>query len=97
MKIHPIAFVVASFFVSACSLLGANRQTGVAKPLGPQVKDVPYEARETRDGKDMSLRKRVMVLPFLDTAGARDSRSSMVAGEAFIRQLRQTDDLVVVV
>ncbi|MBK7892653.1 MAG: hypothetical protein IPJ84_17950 [Bdellovibrionales bacterium] len=96
MKTHLVSFVVASFFVSACSLLGANRQTGVAKPLGPQVKDVPYEARETRDGKDMSLRKRVMVLPFLDTAGARDSRSAMVAREAFIRQLRKTDDFVVV-
>lgn len=96
MKIPRVALAVASLIISGCSLLGANRQTGVAKPLGPQVKDVPYEARESRDSKDASLRKRVMVLPFLDLAGSRESRSAMVAREAFIRQLRKSDDFVIV-
>ena len=37
-----------------------------------------------------------MVLPFIDAAGSRDSRSSLTAREAFIRQLRKTDDFVAV-
>lgn len=96
MRTRISFFLAACLLVSSCSLLGANRQTGIAKPVGPQVKDVPYEAREVREGKDISLRKRIMVLPFIDAAGSRDSRSSLTAREAFIRQLRKTDDFVVV-
>lgn len=97
----PLVVGASLFFLmlSGCSLLGANRQTGIAKPAGPVVKDVPFEARDSRDArdsKDAGIRKRIMVLPFLDSAGGRSDRASLAAREAFIRQLRRTDDFVVV-
>ncbi|CAN5521057.1 hypothetical protein BH10BDE1_BH10BDE1_14600 [soil metagenome] len=80
--------------VTGCSLLGANRQVGInGQKLGPEIRDVPLEARET---KDAPLRKRVMVLPFINGGLSRSDEAAKVAREAFLRQLRRTDEFVVV-
>lgn len=80
---------------TGCSLMGANRQVGIEKPqsAAPEVRDVPYEARE---GKDAPLRKRVMVLPFINSGASRSEQAGRAAREAFLRQLRKTDEFVVV-
>lgn len=39
-----------------CSLIGANRQVGIQKSAAPEVRDVPFEAREN---KEAPLRKRL--------------------------------------
>lgn len=80
---------------TGCSLLGANRQVGIEKQAaGPEIRDVPFEARE---GKDAPLRKRVMVLPFVSGGGvSRSAEAGRAAREAFLRQLRKTDEFVVV-
>jgi TolB-like protein len=80
--------------LSGCSLLSANRQVGIDnQKLGPEIRDVPLEARES---KDAPLRKRVMVLPFINGGLSRSEDAGRVAREAFLRQLRRTDEFVVV-
>lgn len=81
---------------SGCSLLGANRQTGIQKSAAPEVRDVPFEARGDGSGKDAPLRKRVMVLPFIDGGANKSERAAQAAREAFLKQLRRTDAFVVV-
>lgn len=80
---------------TGCSLLGANRQVGIEKPaMSAEMRDVPFDARES---KDAPLRKRVMVLPFINTGSfSRSAETGKVAREAFLRQLRKTDEFVVV-
>ena len=80
--------------LAGCSLLGGNRQVGIDnQKLGPEIRDVPLEARES---KDAPLRKRVMVLPFINGGLSRSEEAGKVAREAFLRQLRRTDEFVVV-
>lgn len=80
--------------LSGCSLLGANRQIGIeSQRQGPEIRDVPMEARET---KDAPLRKRVMVLPFINGGLSRSEEAGKVAREALLKQLRRTDEFVVV-
>ena len=89
-----LTLFVSIFLVSGCSLLGANRQVGIEKQrAGPEIRDVPYEARES---KEAPLRKRVMVLPFINPATSRSEDAANAAREAFIRQLRRTDEFVIV-
>ncbi len=89
-----MTLLVSLFLVSGCSLLGTNRQVGIEKQrLGPEIRDVPYEARES---KEAPLRKRVMVLPFINSATSRSEEAAGAAREAFIRQLRRTDEFVIV-
>lgn len=80
-------------FLSACSLLGANRQVGLQKSSGPEVRDLPFEARES---KDSALRKRVMVLPFINSSVVTSDEAARIARDAFLRQLRRTDEFVIV-
>lgn len=63
-----------------------------AKEQSPEVKDVPFQAREKSDS---SPRKRVMVLPFIDGSG-RSDKAVQVARESFIRSLKRTDEFVIV-
>lgn len=86
--------VTVMLALSGCSLLGANRQVGIdSQKQGPEIRDVPIEARES---KDAPLRKRVMVLPFINGGLSRSEEAGKVAREAFLRQLRRTDEFVVV-
>lgn len=77
--------------LSSCSLV-TPRSNSSAK-LAPEVKDVSYQARDSRD---MSPRKRVIVLPFIDTTGGRSEKAAQAARDAFIKALRKTDEFVVV-
>jgi hypothetical protein len=90
-----------SFFISAsiccataalltsCSLLNPRAGQQTAQP---EIRDVPFQAR---DRNDMSPRRRVMVLPFIDSL-ARSDKAATFAREAFIKTLRKTDDFVIV-
>jgi TolB-like protein len=76
--------------LSGCSLL--NPRQNPNKSSQPEVKDVSYQARDSRD---TSPRKRIMVLPFVDT-GARSAKAAMAARDAFIRALKMTNEFVIV-
>lgn len=76
--------------MAACSLMGPRSMS--AKGAQAEIRDVPFQAREKLD---LSPRKRVLVLPFIDNTG-RHSRASVTARESFIRALRRTDDFVVI-
>lgn len=81
--------------LAGCSLLGANRQIGVGnQKIGPEIRDVPLEARDS--SKESPLRKRVMVLPFINGGVSQSQEGGRVAREVFLRQLRRTDEFVVV-
>jgi hypothetical protein len=77
--------------LAGCSLLSTNRAT--APSAGPEVRDLPFEARESRD---TSPRKRIMVLPFIDNGASRSEKAAQYAREAFVRALKRTDDFVIV-
>ena len=82
--------VMASFLASGCSLVtprSANHE------MKPEVRDVPYQAREN---KDASPRKRVMVLPFISGNAARSEKAAGYARDAFVRALKATDEFVIV-
>lgn len=92
LKVLALAVIVIPL-ISGCSLLGANRKVGIEKSGAPEVRDVPYDARET---KEAPLRKRVMVLPFINAGASRSEQAGKAAREAFLRQLRKTDEFVIV-
>lgn len=60
---------------------------------GPEIRDVPFVARESQEA---APRKRVMVLPFVDSAALRSDKTSLYAREAFVKSLKRTDDFVIV-
>lgn len=95
IKIKSILAIIGliAAFSTGCSLIGANRQVGIQKSAAPEVRDVPFEARET---KEAPLRKRVLVLPFIDGGQTQSDAASMVARETFLKLLRKTDEFVVV-
>lgn len=89
-----MALAIALFAtLTGCSLLGSNRQTGIQKQAAPEVRDVPFEARDSRDAP---LRKRVMVLPFIDGGASKSEAAAQAARDAFLRQMRKTDEFVVI-
>ena len=77
--------------LSACSLLSGSKNQ--SKEIQPEVRDVPYQARERND---QNPRKRVMVLPFIDQGTSRSDKAATFAREAFVRALRKSDDFVIV-
>ena len=70
-----------------------NPRAAKKEALGPEIRDVPYQARE---GRDSSPRKRMMILPFLNTTAAQSEKATQAARDAFVRSLRKTDDFVVI-
>lgn len=78
-----------AFAVSACSLVSPRVQHETARP---EVREVTQNARNP----DNSLRKRVIVLPFIDATAGRSEKGVQVAREAFVRALKKTDGFVVV-
>jgi hypothetical protein len=59
----------------------------------PEIQDVPYQARGSRDS---SPRKRVLVLPFIDSTGKRSDKAAQSAREVLLRALIRTDGFVIV-
>jgi hypothetical protein len=89
-KAPLLGFTVSlAVLLSGCSLLSGKRDTRSS----PEVRDVSYQARETRDD---SPRKRIMILPFLNTAGSQNPKTTELARETFIKSLRRSDDFVIV-
>ncbi|HVK62783.1 MAG TPA: CsgG/HfaB family protein [Bdellovibrionales bacterium] len=94
MKI--LRFVSCGILISAavistgCSLFSGRKDTRSQ----PEVRDVSFQARETRDE---SPRKRIMVLPFIDASqGTRAATTAQYARDAFIKTLKRGDDFVIV-
>ncbi len=69
--------------------MGGNRNAAPS----PEVRDVSYQARESAMG---GLRKRVMVLPFIDAGISHTDKTAILAREALVRALRKTEDFVIV-
>lgn len=80
-----------SAFVFSLALISCI-STDHKKPSA-EVRDVPYQARGSTDP---SLRKRVMVLPFLDTDASRDKMPTREAREKLVHAMLRTDDFVLV-
>lgn len=92
-SVHRLVLLgICSAGLIGCSLLGANRQVGIQKSAAPEVRDVPFAARES---KEAPLRKRIMVLPFIGSP-TQSEKAGLVAREAFLKLLRRTDEFVVV-
>lgn len=85
---RALALISLISMLVGCSLMNP-RQT---KEAQPEIRDLPYQAREK---SDQSPRKRVMVLPFIDSP-ARSEKASQAARDAFVRAMRKTDDFVIV-
>lgn len=75
-----------SLILTSCISTDGNKKSA-------EVRDVPYQARGV---SDPSLRKRIMVLPFLDSNPARDKESAKAAREILIRNLMKTESFVLV-
>ncbi len=75
------------FFLGAC-VTTENQQPTIKK----EIKDVSQQARK----EDTSPRKRLMVLPFLDTSELRPQSLRDAARTAFIQELNRTGDVIVV-
>lgn len=85
-----VGFMALTLWLAACSTLSSGRVAQTQ--AGPEIRDVPFEAREKADD---SPRRRVMVLPFIDMA-SRNEKASQFARESFVRQMRRSDDFVIV-
>lgn len=72
----------------ACGSLGLETQH---KEATPQVRDVPFQARDTDD-----MRKKVIVLPFLDTELQRSNNVKEVARRSVIDELNGTRNYIVI-
>ncbi len=84
-KLFKASTVIAlSIIVTSC--VSSDRKRG-------EVRDVPHQAR---GATDPSLRKRIMVLPFLDANPARDKEPTRGAREVLIRNLLKTENFVLV-
>jgi hypothetical protein len=96
LKANLKVFVAMTFSVvalSACSLVQTTgSRAGSNRDAAPEIRDVPFQARERSDS---SLRKRVMVLPFIDATG-RSEKAASYAREAFNRTLRKSDEFLIV-
>lgn len=78
----------------SCGTLGGRAGRGRGPDAegrsGPEIRDVPFQAREA------GPRKRVIVLPFLDAGVTRSETASKAARDAVVRSLQRTDEFVVV-
>lgn len=83
-----IGLVVSSVFLMACSLVPTQQGAGLKK----EVKDVSYKARTD----DSGMRKRLMILPFLDASTDRSQDLRDEARKLFIQELNRRGDMVVV-
>ena len=82
-----LSLILGSFLFAACATIGENQPT-----IKKEIKDVSFQARK----EDASPRKRLMILPFLDTNEARPQSLRDAARTEFIRELNKTGDVIVV-
>jgi TolB-like protein len=73
--------------LQACTTMDDGRPQ-----ITKEIKDVSYEAR----GEDEAPRKRLMILPFVDSKEGRTEALSQEAREAFVDELNRTKALIVV-
>jgi len=90
MKTKTVLMIASAcaLFLAGCSLLNPKPP---AQVIGPEIHDVPLQARSG----DLSPRKRIMVLPFID-AGAHSEKAANAARDTFIRGLKRSDEFVIV-
>jgi TolB-like protein len=84
MKISILAFL--TLFVAGCAT--ESYQPTIRK----EIKDVSFQARK----EDAAPRKRLMILPFLDSNEARPQSLRDAARDEFIQELNKTGDLIVI-
>lgn len=82
-----LSVILGSFLFVACATTAENQPT-----IKKEIKDVSFQARK----EDASPRKRLMILPFLDTNEARPQGLRDAARTEFIRELNKTGDVIVV-
>lgn len=82
-----IQFLVLSTMIAGCAMIDRSQPS-----TRREVRDVNYEAR--RD--DSAPRKRVMILPFLDSSEKRPQELRDKARSAFIMDLNRTGEIVAV-
>lgn len=80
--------LMSVWILAACSLVPSQESKGLKK----EVKDVSYKARTD----DSGMRKRLMILPFLDASNERSQELRDEARKEFIRELNRRGDMVVV-
>lgn len=71
----------------------SSRSSKAGSGAQPEIKDVPFQARDIRD---TSPRKRIIVLPFIDSQTTRSGKAAVAARDAFVRALKKTDEFVIV-
>lgn len=86
--LSTLAIFSSFFFLSACTSTPQAQEPLIKK----SIKDVNYQARK----EDSSPRKRLMVLPFLDTDTARTQALRDAAREEFISDLNKTGEVIAV-
>jgi len=89
LRLALVIVVLSGLSFAGCALISPRANQPTSRP---EVKDVPYQARERSDANP---RRRVMVLPFIDGSG-RSDKAALFAREAFNRTLKKTDEFVIV-
>jgi TolB-like protein len=85
-------FVLSLFFLTSCAAL-SSRPAGPQKAdVGPEVRDVPFNAR----GEEEPPRHRILVLPFLDERLEKSQAMTDMARQTVVRELLKTRQFVVV-
>ena len=84
-SILAISMLTSALFLGAC----ASEQGPTIKK---EIKDVSYQARKEESGP----RKRLMILPFLDTNEARPQEMRDAARSEFIADLNKTNEVIVI-
>ncbi len=96
MQYRLSALLILSFLQASCLTLKSQHDPiliGVSDSQGPEIRDASMQAR----GNDANLRKRIIVLPFIDSTGSVHSdKLSKNARDALIRGLNKTDSFVIV-
>lgn len=88
--------MLLSFIQLSCITLKSQHDpivSGVSEIQGPEVRDASMQARAS----DANPRKRIIVLPFLDSTGnVHSDKLTKSARDALIRGLNKTDNFVIV-
>lgn len=85
-------FFSLGFVLCSCSLFSQRSSSVSSGRLKPDIKDVDYRARTSAYG----VRKRIMVLPFLDQNPNRSQSVKSTARGSVVRELLRTNRFVVI-
>ena len=88
MALRILVFPLLAFSLVQCSVF---QQAKDRRRSTPYVKDLPSQARPTDDS---GLRRRVVVLPFLNLSPYGSARASEIARAALIKKLNKTGEVV---